>query len=225
MPTLVTALYAEGRSDERFLPIIIQRTAVRLLCEHAHQPVDVLEPQLLYSVDAGARREERILDIARQAHGHHLLFVHADADDATPARARQERIRPGFEAVARSRQAGAAVCAVLLPVVPVQMTEAWMLADGATLRDLIGAGTCVLDLPARPALVEHIADPKARLRQALAAVAAARPRRRRREHQLADLYEPLARQIDLARLRLTPSFAQFWDDLHTALRQTGYIRG
>ena len=98
-----------------------------------------------------------------------------------------------------------------------------MLADGAVLREIIGAEKTVSSLPPRPALVEAIADPKARLRQVLADVAAERTRRRRSERKLADLYEPLARRIDLDRLRLVPSFVQFWDDLYTALKQTDFI--
>ena len=225
MPTLVMALYAEGRSDERFLPIIIQRTAVRLLSEHAAHDIDVGEPFVVNAATRSAR-DEAILDVARQAHGYHLLVVHADADDVTPLRAMQERIMPGFQAVAAAHRAGEQVCDKLTAIVPVQMTEAWMLADNDALRNIIGALQTAqhLNLPARPALVEGIADPKARLREVLAAVQAERTRRRRTQRKIADLYEPLARQIDLNRLYLAPSFAQFQEDLCAGLEQLGFIR-
>lgn len=44
MSKLVSALYAEGRSDERFLPILLQRTLAVLLNQHAERAVDVLDP-------------------------------------------------------------------------------------------------------------------------------------------------------------------------------------
>lgn len=224
MPTLVMALYAEGRSDERFLPIIIQRTAVRLLSEHAAHDVDVSEPIVVNPATRNTRNEA-ILDVAQQAHGYHLLTVHADADDVTPLRAMRERITPGFQAVAAAQRAGQQVCGKLTAIVPVQMTEAWMLADSDALRNIIGAMQTAqhLNLPVRPALVEGIADPKARIREVLAMVQAERTRRRRTQRKIADLYEPLARRIDLNRLYLAPSFARFQDDLQSALVDLGFI--
>lgn len=219
------ALYAEGRSDERFLPIIVQRTAVRLLGEYATQDVDVREPFVIFPATRSPR-DGAILDVARQAYGYHLLVVHADADDATPERAIQERIAPGFETVAAAHSAGERVCDQLTAIVPVQMTEAWMLVDSEALRTIIGTTQTAqhLNLPARPVLAEQIADPKARLKEVLATVQAGRTRRRRTQRKIADLYEPLARQIDLNRLRQAPSFARFQDDLYAGLAQLDFIR-
>ncbi len=223
MSALVMALYAEGRTDERFLPIIAQRTAVRLLSEFSQRSVDVLEPIILDAQPKSAR-SENILLVARQARGYHLLFVHADADDPSPTRAMQERIAPGFQAVQDALNLGESVCGHLIPVVPVQMTEAWMLADGDALREIIGATHSAqeLNIPARSRLVEAIADPKERLRQVLAASDAGRTRRRR-QRLVASLYEPLARRIDLDRLALAPSFAQFMEDLKAALIELRFI--
>lgn len=68
----------------------------------------------------------RIWDAARRAEGYHGLIVHVDADYSTADRARRDRIDPGFELI---RQSSERVCDQLVPLIPVRMTEAWMLAD------------------------------------------------------------------------------------------------
>lgn len=56
-----------------------------------------------------------------------------------------------------------------VPVIPVRMTEAWLLLDEAEIRWVAGApkDKVPLDLP-KPAKVESVPDPKALLREALA---------------------------------------------------------
>lgn len=119
---LLLALYAEGPSDNRFLPPIIQGTAQDITAQHG--PIDVLDLTII-SKKQGTR-EECILRAAREACGCHALIVHSDADDGTPDRAYEERILPGFNLVSQSIEK---VCKDLIPIIPVQMIEAWMLAD------------------------------------------------------------------------------------------------
>jgi hypothetical protein len=213
MNSLVLALYAEGRTDERFLPIVIQRTAEQILAQRGSQVVDVPAPTVLEgSMDRKpSRRAERILEAARCAHGYHALIVHADADHPTPERALEERIEPGLDLVRRSQKA---VCEQVIPIVPVQMTEAWMLVDSGALCEVIGTNVdaASLGLPQHARQVESDAAPKRTLNRAIQNALAGRPRRRRRL-EVGTLYEPLARQIRLARLSGIPSYARFAGDL------------
>lgn len=217
MTTLVLALYAEGRTDERFLPIVIQRTAEQILVQRGRITVDVLEPIVLNrTIDRQfPRRVERILEAARRSAGYHMLIVHADADHPTPDRAMRERIQPGFE---RVHNADEPVCDELLPIIPVQMTEAWMLADPEALQAVIGTDVeaQALGLPARAHQVESEPDPKQILRQTIQNALAHRSRRRRRI-DLGTVYEPLARQISLRRLRAVPAYRQFVSDMTETL--------
>ena len=213
MNSLVLALYAEGRTDERFLPVVIQRTLEQILAQRSRQVVDVPDPIV---VDGSIDREysgraERILEAARCAHGYHALIVHADADHPTPERAMEERIRPGFDLV---RQSAEAVCRQLVPIVPVQMTEAWMLIDSRALREVIGTALDAhsLGLPQHARRVESDPDPKHTLNQVIQIALANRPRRHRR-FDIGALYEPLARQISLAQLQAVPSYSRFVGDM------------
>jgi hypothetical protein len=213
MMTLVLALYAEGRTDERFLPIIIQRTTEQILAKHGRATVDVLKPIVINGNinHKFSTRAERILEAARKAAGYDALIVHADADFPTPIHAMNERIKPGFELIHKTKKFKPRH---LVPMIPVQKTEAWMLSDPEALRIVIGTDIPVMELglPVRAKRVETDVSPKETLHNVLRTVLAHRSRRRRRI-RLGMIYEPLAQQISLERLRLVPSYAQFVHDL------------
>ena len=219
MTDLVMAIYAEGRADETFLPIIVQRGAEQILAQRGRTVVDVLEPIVLnHSIDrAFPTRAERILEAARRAAGYHALVVHADADHPTRERALQERFMPGLERVCQAQQALERVCDKLVPMIPVQMTEAWMLADPEALRAVVGTRASVgdLGLPAHAREVESDPDPQRTLAEAVRNALAPRPRRRR--IVTGDIFEPLARQINLERLGTVPAYQQFASDLTDTL--------
>ncbi len=216
MNTLVLAVYAEGRIDERFLPIIIQRTAEQILIERGQSVVDVLDPIVLdFKGRTSSSRADRILGAARQAAGYHALVVHADADYPTPDRAMRERIQPGFDL---AREAGDEVCEQLVGIVPVRMTEAWMLADLEALQSVIGTNldAGALGIPQRPKQVEADSDPKQTLRSAIQNALIHR-RRRSRRINLDKFYEPLARHVSLKRLQAVPAYRRFVHDLTETL--------
>ena len=214
---LLLALYAEGPSDTRFLPLIIQRVARSITAPH--RLVGVLDLTII-SKKQGIR-EECIVFAARDAYGCHALIVHSDADDKSSERARKERIEPGFNQVLHSSED---VCKDLIPIIPVQMIEAWMLADHNALREAIGTNMSAqtLGLPARPALVERDANPKHTLNEVVRKANAGRSRR----HQKIDInafHERLARDIDLNILDLVTSYREFKRDLANTLAKLHFI--
>lgn len=223
MTTLITALYAEGRTDERFLPVILQRTLVDLLGHRSNRVVDVWLPMLV-KPDQKSSRAEDILAVARKATGSHLLFVHADADHLTWTKALSERVLPGISLVQERLTAGEAVCRDLVPVIPVQMVEAWMLADPEALRATVGTvlSPDELGIPMQAHEIEGEARPKERLAAIMRAAYAQRPRRRRSVN-IGDLYQPLADQVSLERLNRLPAYRQLVGDLTTALTSLGFI--
>ncbi|MFN0089482.1 MAG: hypothetical protein ACKVWR_04305 [Acidimicrobiales bacterium] len=99
-----------------------------------------------------------------------LVFVHRDAENQSPQLRRDE--------IERGRHA-AGLEGPVVPVVPVRMTEAWLLLDEQAIRRVAGkpSGRVPLDLPAARD-VERIADPKQILRAALLAASGAAGRRR-----------------------------------------------
>lgn len=221
MKQLFLALYAEGRMDERFLPVVIQRAADRILRQHALDVVEVWEPVSLKADSVARNREERILSVAQQATGFHALIVHADADARTADDALDNRYEPGRRRVQESKNAA---CRELLPIIPIRMIEAWMMTDVEAFREVVGTGLSAdqLGFPARAHQVETVRDPKHKLDMALNQIFSRRHRRKRTH--LGQYYEPMAQSIRLNRLESVPAFQRFTNDLTCVLEGLHFIR-
>lgn len=219
MNSLMVAFYGEGTTDERFLPSVIRRTAETILCERQTGETLVAEP---FVVDRRAvntnheHRTDRILEAARRCANFHALVVHTDADGPTWEVACQQRFKPGEDQVAQAVSDGETVCAELVPIIPIRMTEAWLLADPEALLSVIGTEVeaRALGIPTRARLVERVRDPKQKLEGVLRAC---RTNRGRRRISLGTLYEPLGRRVSLERLALVPAYQQFVQDLTDTL--------
>lgn len=99
-----------------------------------------------------------------------LIVVHRDADSVgdSARRAEVEQAVRGIE-----------VTHGLVPVIPVRMTEAWLLLDELAIRRVAGnpTGRTPLNLPKLPS-IESVADPKTVLRECLLTAAEVTGRRR-----------------------------------------------
>jgi len=211
---LTLALYAEGATDKGFLPVLIQRTVQQLLEEKGRSVIDVSEPFVIdIDADEASRQADRILVAARRAMGYHALLIHVDSDYPQPDRAMRERVQPGLDLVQQSSEQ---LCRDLVPVIPVQMTESWMLADPDTLRAVIGtdATSAELGLPHLHE-VESLADPKQRLQQAVRT--AGLRRRTPRKIEVGTIYRPLAERLSLQELQRVPSYQRFTGDMLAVL--------
>jgi hypothetical protein len=100
-----------------------------------------------------------------------LIVVHRDSDNAG-AEKRREEIEYGAQC--------SGVASDVLPVVPVRMTEAWLLLDESAIREVAGnpRGRADLCLP-KPHEVESRSNPKKVLGEALLLAADATGRRRK----------------------------------------------
>lgn len=218
---LTLALYAEGATEECFLPILIQRTAEEITLNLANSTVDVLEVDTWHiSPPAPKKAAERIAKAIAETQGYHALIIHADADHPTREHALDERIKPGIKR-AHADVLDTARLQELVPLIPIKMTEAWMLADSKALREVIGTNIASLGTPERPHQVEAVTNPK----QTFAKIVqeATKDRGKRRKIEVKDLYEPLSASIDLSQLRKVPSYQQFCDDFTEALCKLGIV--
>ncbi|MFI5935045.1 hypothetical protein [Actinoplanes sp. NPDC051494] len=117
------------------------------------------------------------LAAGEQLHGgtFDVVVVHRDADNAGVA-ARRREITTAADTLSGEPQ--------VIPVIPVRMTEAWLLLDEAEIRFVAGNpnGKNPLHLPGRRE-VEARADPKQILQAALLNAAEAKGRRHERERK------------------------------------------
>ena len=224
MHYLALALYAEGPTDHRFLSKVLYRSTYRLCATLGQSAVEVKEEVLDLDAPHEFRqgsRDTRILEAARAAiDTFNIQFVHSDGA-GDPESARDRNIQPAVNLISQELP-----CTEIgtVPVVPVRETEAWVLADGAALRDAFGTslGDDRLGVPIRARQVERITDPKQALEEAFTATLAGR---RRRQTKKAGRYlEIIGERVRLERLQEIPAFQQFECDLTTALQCLGYIR-
>lgn len=175
---------ADGPSD---LPLAAH---IETLCRRAGLPMDIvaLDPRRLPGMGPTVAR--RLTAALVQDSDFDCVFVHRDAEGQDPE-LRHAEVSTGVKAGGFS---GPAVA-----VVPIRMTEAWLLLDERLIRQVAGhpTGRAHLGLPPQ-SRVEDIADPKAVLQSALMAASEARGRRRKtmrsrfgaHRHQLLERLDP-----------------------------------
>ncbi len=148
-----------------------------------------------------------------------ILLVHRDAEREP----RSNRITEIESAMARVEAHPPLVC-----VVPVRMTDAWLLHDEAAIRMAAGNPNGTAELPTLPQVgeAESLADPKHILSEALLeATGHLGQRRQRARRDFGRMRRRLAELIDdYAPLRQLPAFATFEEDLLSVLRQHSELR-
>jgi hypothetical protein len=222
MKRLVLALYAEGTTDEQFLPPIIRRPTESILRQHEQHVANVTARVIPRTVSI-TKRDECILQAARHASSCDILIIHCDADAPTPEKALRERFHPGYELV---KQTAEWVCRSLVPIIPIRMTEAWMLAaDHVLLKRLIGTTMTTQDLGLvnKARQVESDPDPKQTLKRIIQRAHAERSSRHR-DVDISPLYTALGNQMSLDRLNSVPSYQQFVADLTATLKILNLIQ-
>jgi hypothetical protein len=221
--TLVIAFYAEGTTDIRFLSKIILRTTEQIILNRSQSIISVLEPFPI-EVEKMGNRVQEIRQAAAKAYGYNILIIHADADYEIDEKAFKERINPGFESVQLDKTEEE-FCKDLLAIVPVQMTEAWMLADKEALKEELGTqkNNRELGLSFPLKQVEKIANPKSKIQEIIRIAFKDLPIHKRRI-QISSLYSPLGQQVSLDILEKLPSYLKFKTNLTNILIKLNYIR-
>lgn len=188
MKILTATLVADGTSDRTLLPVV-----QFLLDEWSPWPHRILFAEGLHNGPLTAR-----LPRAVQLYPCDLLFVHRDAE-AVPATTRQQEIDLAAKQLAKPLSH---VC-----LIPIRMTESWLLLDQQAIRTAAGNphGTTVLQLPPAKS-VEKLPDPKTKLFDALIA-ASDRAGRRKRQFKPEAARHRVAELMDFSSLRQVPSFA------------------
>ncbi|MFV1981203.1 MAG: hypothetical protein ACC655_08630 [Rhodothermia bacterium] len=208
MTEIAYTLVAEGSADRALLPILdwILEQTTTVVFQHQWPDLRLLR-----------RPTENLADRIQEALGLapcDLLFVHRDADRG-PRDGRVSEIHGALATVPDQP----AVC-----VIPVGMTETWLLFNEETIRRAAGNpnGTQPLCLPGA-ARLESLSNPKEALENALRTATGHTGRRLRRwspaqaVHRLATLIE------DYAPLRRLPAFVAFEQELERVLADNNWL--
>lgn len=203
MKRVTATLITDGSSDKLLVPLI-----ELLIGAHTELAYQVVYAEGLPPLSSGLSAR---IDSALELFPCDFLFVHRDSEGVSAA-LRQEEIESNWAA---SQQTATLIC-----VIPVRMTEAWLIANGAPIRAAVGNpnGSDPLHLPAIKS-IESLPDPKAILFEALKAASGMNATRRRRfkpdqyRHRVSELTD------DLAPLRKLRSFAHLETQIQRHLQQ------
>ena len=186
---LTWSVVADGGTDRVLVPII--QWAIHRL----DPDVEILEPEF-------RKRHGSVVDFIGVYESRAMVvFVHRDSENLSL----QRRLRE-FEAVTRPN---------VVPVVPVQMTEAWILFDGTAVAKAAGSPSSHVPVPAIGD-IEGIRNPKERLEELLFRAAGSPTGRRGRnfKRSIVDRRVSVAEYIsDYAPLRHLPAFRRFQESL------------
>ncbi len=210
MKELRYTLLSDGSSDKALLPLLSWLLKIHLV-DYAIQPqwanlrgLPKLPKKLSFA--------ERI-KLSVDLYPCELLFVHRDAE-REPRQKRVEEIRQAKE------EAGESLLIPTICVVPVRMTEAWLLFDEVALRRAAAnpRGKKSLQLPDLTKL-EDEPDPK-RLLYNLLIEASGLGSNRRKKLRVEELVHRVAEFIDdFASLRAMPAFKALEDELKQVIQE------
>lgn len=218
MQQLIPGLIAEGTTDVRFLTPVISKVLTEIAFSATKQ-IEVFEP-----CEVTARGEtfvEKMLNACSNSasSGVTILFIHADADHRSAQDVLKNKFQPLLNAL--DDMSADTHCKHIVPTIPVQMIESWMLADKELFKRLINASDKQDSVLGIEKLPESYADPKSVINSAIRHASAGKTRSRRNNVTISDLYRMLGERLELDKLRAIPSFIEFEDNVKSALRGMG----
>lgn len=222
MKQLFIGLIAEGTTDVRFLKNVIYKSIQELSWSCDNQ-VDIFDIQEVTA--EGDSFVNKMLEASKnacQTYGISALCIHTDSDASTIDTVMQNKFEPFFSALKSMPEEE--YCKHIIPTIPIQMIESWMLADKKLLKQLInarGLSDADLGLDRAP---ESYADPKAAIEHAIRRAMAEQPKKKRNQIGIADLYEILGNRLSLERLRTIPSFAKFEENVINVFKELELMR-
>jgi hypothetical protein len=219
MGNLVFAgLFTEGTTDIRFLDSIVKKTLDSIAFECSGQ----IETELIgIKIDkTGLGFTDQVLRASEKAfdsYGISILFVHTDADDNSDKIIFETKINPAQGKIELLPNR------TMVPIVPVYMTESWMLADKDLLRDELGTSCSIgeLHLTKYP---EEMTDPKEAIENAIRISKENQTKRKRNQGLvIEDLYQIIGQKVELERLDKLPSYLKFKNNLKQAFRDLNLL--
>ena len=218
---LFIGLAVEGNTDMRFLRSVVQRTFSRIVFDMSDQDIDIDVFDINVS-KTGMSFREFVASASRDAvnkYGVLVLAVHADSDKETLKQRMEDKFIPAQDYL--DSLDDNEYCKILVPIIPIRMIEAWMMADTQLLREEMGTDLSDSDLGLHRS-PEGIADPKMLIEEAIRIVQGSLPKKRR-TLTIGDLYEILGYKISYESLLSLPSFRAFAEASIKALRALHYL--
>lgn len=218
---LLTGLFTEGTTDIRFLESVVKTTLENLAIECSGYIETELE--IIKIQKTGLSFNQQVLKAAEKAKNDFeilILFIHTDSDNKDDSIVFNTKIIPATELI--NQQEDDKVCKKIVALVPIQMTESWMLADKELLKNEIGIEGSDLDLGLHRN-PEEIANPKALIENIIRISKDNQVKRKRNKGlTISDLYLIIGQKIELSELEKLPSYMKFKNSLIERLRELNF---
>lgn len=224
MYQLFVGLFTEGTTDDRFFQSVVQRTLEDIAFNEGQGQFEI-EVNVINIDKTNKKFVNQVFEASKKGveeFGMMLFCIHRDADAASPENTLQNLINPAIQFL--ETQEGNDFCKNVIPIVPIQETEAWMLADKELLKMQIGASeksNSDLGIENTP---ESIANPKEKIENAIRISKEKLAKKRRKSLEIKDLYLPIGQSLELATLTQLSSYKQFQDDIRIAFRTLNLLR-
>lgn len=208
------AFCGEGTTDERLFRNLTERIAQDILIEN-NQTTEI---EWLYLRRPKRSSEDALLQAASEAKEQHVLIFHRDADCRSRDECLQNHFNSGLQKIHKMNASNR--IKHVIPAIPIQESEAWMLCDKELLRNLLETDLNYqeLELTYQIKRVETIRDLKAVIQNAINIHRTQLPpRKRKRAVELPDLYERFGTEVKIEKLMQLSSFATYERDLRDVL--------
>lgn len=218
---ILAGLFTEGTTDVRFLSSVVERT----LQDVAFDCTGDIETKLeIIKIDKkNLNFNQQVLEASKVAFdkfGIILLFIHTDSDNDDDELVFNSKINPAIQELLLQDEKF--YCREMIAIVPVKMTEAWMIVDRQLLKNEIGIDKtdAELGINVNP---EEINDPKTHIENIIRLSKEERTKRKRGKGlQIADLYQIIGQTIELSELEKLTSYMKFKNSLILKLQELNF---
>lgn len=209
----------EGTTDKSFFKSIIERTISDILCCYGNKDVEI--KLIPFNKDGDKFVEQSINSIKKGfiENSTDIFFIHSDADDSTNSVVMNSKFNPLFEKITEFDELKE--CAIV-PIIPIYMTESWMLADFDLFKkEIITNKTkSQLNLSGNS---EQFSNPKLRIVEALRVTNNELPKKRRKDLSISDLYQIIGQKIEIRKLLTLESYKEFYINSFAVLKKLNLI--
>jgi Domain of unknown function (DUF4276) len=217
---ILAGLFTEGTTDNRFLSSVVERTLENVAFDCSGE-IEI-KVEIITIKKSGLKFREQVLEaskIAFDKFGILLLFVHTDSDSNSDELIFQSKIIPTQKTLLEQDDS---FCKHLIAIVPIQMTESWMIADKKLLKDEIGIEktNSELGIHQNPELIKN---PKFIIEEIIRFSKENETKRtRNRGLKITDLYQIIGQKIDLSELEKLSSYLKFKNALIDKLKELNF---
>ena len=196
---ILAGLFTEGSTDVRFLSSVVERTLEEVAIDCTG---DIETKVEIININKSEKDfNQQVLEaskVASDKFGILFLFVHTDSDAVNDNLIFQSKIIPAQK---KLLEQDTSYCKNIVAIVPIQMTESWMLADKELLKNEIGIEKtdAELGIHLNP---ELISNPKNVIENIIRLSKEDETKRKRNKGlNIADLYQIIGQKIELSELK------------------------